>query len=163
MRVAILGNSGSGKSTLARNLATRTGTPAVDLDTFAWEPGQVAVPRDPALAAAEVAAFCATHQAWIIEGCYAELIRATLPHRPTLVFLEPGVEACLAHCRAPDGRPYAASDPDLLDWVRAYYTREGDLSLAAHQALFEAYEGPKQKLTAEPDEACVAALAQTGA
>ena len=56
MRVAILGNSGSGKSTLARNLATRTGTPAVDLDTFAWEPGQVAAPRDPALAAADVAA-----------------------------------------------------------------------------------------------------------
>lgn len=171
MRLAILGNSGSGKSTLARNLATRTGTPAVDLDTFAWEPGQVAVPRDPALAAADVAAFCATHQAWIIEGCYAELIRATLPHRPTLVFLEPGVEACLAHCRARPWEPHkyaSKAEQDarltfLLDWVRAYYTREGDLSLAAHQALFEAYEGPKQKLTAAPDEACVAALAQTGA
>jgi len=170
MRVAILGNSGSGKSTLARNLATRTGTPVVDLDALAWEPGQVAVPRDPALAAAEVAAFCATHQAWIIEGCYAELIRATLPHRPTLVFLEPGVEACLAHCRARPWEPHkyaSKAEQDarlafLLDWVRAYDTRDGELSLAAHQALFEAYQGPKQKLTAPPDAACLADLAQTG-
>jgi len=169
MRVAILGNSGSGKSTLARNLAELTGAPALDLDTFAWEPGQVAVPRDPALAAADVVAFCAAHEAWIIEGCYAELIRATLPHRPTLVFLDPGVETCLAHCRARPWEPHnyaSKAEQDarlafLLDWVRAYDTREGELSLAAHQALFEAYEGPKRKLTAPPDEACLSDLART--
>ena len=28
----------------------------------------------------------------------------------------------------------------LLGWVRDYYTRDGDLSLAAHQALFDARE-----------------------
>jgi len=170
MRVAILGNSGSGKSTLARSLAARTGAPTLDLDALAWEPGQVAVPRDPARAAADVAAFCATHAAWIIEGCYAELIRATLPHGPTLVFLEPGVEVCLAHCRARPWEPHkyaSKAEQDaklafLLDWVRAYYTREGDLSLAAHEALFAAYEGPRRKLTAPPDEACLADLARTG-
>ena len=35
----------------------------------------------------------------------------------------------------------------LLAWVREYYSREGDLSLVAHQALFDAYPGPKHKLT----------------
>lgn len=170
MRLAILGNSGSGKSTLARGLADRTGAPTLDLDTLAWEPGQVAVPRDQALAAAEVTAFCAAHEAWIIEGCYAQLIRATLAHHPTLVFLEPGVETCLAHCRARPWEPHkyaSQAEQDaklafLLDWVRTYYTREGDLSLAAHQALFEGYAGPKRKLTVPPDEACLAALLGEG-
>jgi len=170
MRIAILGNSGSGKSTLARRLATRSGAPALDLDTFAWEPGQVAVPRDPALAAADVAAFCAANEAWIIEGCYAALIRATLAHQPCLVFLEPGVETCLAHCRARPWEPhkYASKAEQeaklafLLDWVRAYDTRDDDLSLAAHQALFEGYAGPKRKLTAPPDEATVATLLGEG-
>jgi len=170
MRVAILGNSGSGKSTLARRLAARTGIPALDLDTFAWEPGQVAVPRDPVLAAADVAVFCSANEAWIIEGCYAALIRATLAHHPTLVFLEPGVETCLAHCRARPWEPHkyaSKAEQDaklafLLDWVRVYDTREGDLSLAAHQALFEAYAGLKRKLTAPPDEASVTALLGEG-
>lgn len=170
MRVAILGNSGSGKSTLARRLAARTGAPALDLDTFAWEPGQVAVPRDPARAAADVAAFCATHGAWIIEGCYGELIRATLAHRPILVFLEPGVETCLEHCRARPWEPHkyaSKAEQDaklafLLDWVRAYDTREGELSLAAHQALFEGYDGPKRRLTEPPDDAALTALLGEG-
>lgn len=169
MRIAILGNSGSGKSTLARHLAARTGAPALDLDALAWEPGQIAVPRDPALAAADVAAFCEGHGAWIIEGCYADLIRPALAHRPLLLFLEPGAETCLAHCRARPWEPHkyaSKADQDarlafLLDWVRAYYTRDGDLSLVAHQALFDTYEGPKQKLTAPPDEACLSELAQT--
>ena len=46
MRIAILGNSGSGKSTLAAALAAAGGTPCLDLDTVAWEAGQVAVLRE---------------------------------------------------------------------------------------------------------------------
>src|SRR5262249_49343741 len=47
MRIAIIGNSGSGKSTLAQWLAERTGASLLDLDTVAWVPGQIAVPRAP--------------------------------------------------------------------------------------------------------------------
>ena len=50
MRIAILGNSGSGKSTVARSLAARSGAVLLDLDTVAWEPGQIAVARSPQVA-----------------------------------------------------------------------------------------------------------------
>jgi adenylate kinase family enzyme len=155
MRIAILGNSGSGKSTLARWLSLRGGAVVLDLDTVAWEPNQVAVPREPGAAQAEVAAFCAAHANWVVEGCYASLVAATFPHRPSLLFLDPGVEACLANCRARPWEPnkYASkAEQDerlafLLTWVREYYIRKGDMSLEAHQALFTSYNGPKQRLS----------------
>jgi hypothetical protein len=34
----------------------------------------------------------------------------------------------------------------LLSWVRGYGTRDDELSLRAHQALFEGYRGPKLRL-----------------
>jgi adenylate kinase family enzyme len=158
MRITILGNSGSGKSTLARTLAELGGAASLDLDTVAWEPGQIAVARDPAVAAADVAAFCQRHESWVVEGCYAGLVAATFAFRPHLLWLDPGLEACLAHCRARPWEPHKYSSPAeqdarlpfLLDWVAGYYQREGDLSLAGHLACFAAYEGPKEHLQAVP-------------
>ncbi|WLT32313.1 hypothetical protein [Geothrix sp. PMB-07] len=165
MRIAILGNSGSGKSTLARGFAQCHHLEAVDLDTFAWEPGKIAVPRDPAVALAEVAAFCQRQSQWVIEGCYANLIEATLPHHPLLVFLDPGPEVCRAHClnRPWEPHKYASkAEQDekltyLLGWVEAYYTRDGDMSHRAHRALFDAYAGPKRRFT-EPVESGMLAI-----
>lgn len=167
MRIAILGNSGSGKSTLAHGIATQFDMEALDLDGFAWEPGQIAVARNPGAARADVEAFCAIHEHWVIEGCYANLIRATLGASPLLLFLDPGVETCLSHCRQRPWEPhkYASKvDQDeklafLLNWVREYYTRDGDLSLRAHQALFENYPGPKQKITDPVGPAFIQSLA----
>ena len=99
MRVAIIGNSGSGKSALARFLSADRVLPTLDLDTVAWERDKIAVPRDQADAKADVKAFCETNKAWVIEGCYASLVHAALQFSPTLLFLEPGVEACLSNCR----------------------------------------------------------------
>ena len=155
MRVAILGNSGSGKSTLARELARRFSLPTLDLDTVAWVPGQVAVPRERAVALQEVASFCQQRE-WVIEGCYAGLIQATLPLDPTLLFLDPGVEACLAHCRSRPWEPhkYASKEAQeeklafLLSWVEGYDTRQDELSRWAHEAVFQGYRGPKQRLSA---------------
>src|SRR4051812_34094895 len=87
MRIAVIGNSGSGKSTLAQRLADNVGAAVLDLDTVAWEPGQIAVPRDPAAAMADVEAFCASHRAWVVEGCYASLVAATFAFGPKLLFL----------------------------------------------------------------------------
>jgi len=168
MHIAILGNSGSGKSTLARALGSHLRLTPLDLDALAWEPGQVAVPRDLAAALADVTAACTAREPWVIEGCYAHLIGATLVHRPTLIFLDPGVETCLAHCRARPWEPHkyaSKAEQDtklafLLDWVRAYDTRQDDMSRHAHQALFEAYAGPKHHLTAPPEPAFLATLLQ---
>jgi hypothetical protein len=38
----------------------------------------------------------------------------------------------------------------LLAWVRDYYTRQEDLSLVGHQALFDSYSGVKHRLVDRP-------------
>jgi adenylate kinase family enzyme len=153
VRYAIIGNSGSGKSTLAARLAARHGLVRLDLDTVAWEPHVVGVPRNFATAAADVARFCAEHDDFVIEGCYEDLIAASFPFRPRLVFLDPGVEVCERHCRQRPFEPhkYASSAgqneklESLLRWVRDYYVRQGPMSHATHSALYAGYRGPKER------------------
>ncbi|QDU66066.1 hypothetical protein [Engelhardtia mirabilis] len=106
MRLAILSNSGSSKSTLARRLGAEHGLDVLDLDTVAWEPGLEPVLRPTADAARRVLEFCAAREGWIVEGCYAGLVEATLHLGPELVFLDPGLEVCLAHCRARPWEPH---------------------------------------------------------
>jgi adenylate kinase family enzyme len=161
MRVAIIGNSGSGKSTLAQHIAAIHSVTALDLDSVAWEPGKVAVARSANEAAGDVRAFCEQHDRWVVEGCYADLTRRALEYSPMLLFMDPGVDACLSNCRERPWEPhkYASKDEQdaglefLLSWVREYYTRSGDLSHADHQALFDAYRGPKRRLTDAVDGA----------
>ena len=154
MRIAIVGNSGSGKSTLCHALALERPWPRLDLDTVAWEPQRIAVPRDSADAESDVERFCATHPDWIVEGCYSDLIAVSLRHCPLLIFLDPGMERCLENCRKRPWEPHkfgSQAEQDnklafLLNWVREYYTRDGPMSLHAHEALFRTYAGPKQRL-----------------
>jgi adenylate kinase family enzyme len=154
MRVAIVGNSGSGKSTLAGQIAAAHSIVSLDLDTVAWEPGKIAVARAPEAAAADVTAFCSMHDRWVVEGCYAALVRHTIAYSPLLLFIDPGMDACLAHCRNRPWEPHkyaSKAEQDaklefLLTWVRGYYTRDDDLSLRAHRTLFESYHGLKLRL-----------------
>jgi adenylate kinase family enzyme len=159
MRIALVGNSGSGKSTLAGQIVAAQNAAAhsiasLDLDTVAWEPGKIAVARAPESAAADVAAFCSMHDRWVVEGCYGTLVGQTAAYSPILLFIDPGVDACLANCRNRPWEPhkYASKvEQDeklefLLTWVRGYYTRVDDLSHRAHQTLFESYRGLKLRL-----------------
>jgi adenylate kinase family enzyme len=158
MRIAILGNSGSGKSTLARCLAEHTSSPSLDLDTVVWEAGRIAVSRPADAAERDVLAFCESHPCWIVEGCYARLISIVLAYAPRLLFLTVGEEACLANCRARPWEQHKYASPEeqdrhlafLLSWVSDYYTRDGEMSLAAHVACFRAYDGPKVEITSPP-------------
>lgn len=166
MRIAIVGNSGSGKSTLAAQIAACHALRSLDLDAVAWEPGRVAVPRDPAEASRDVASFCEGEARWVVEGCYASLVEAALRHGPILLFLDPGVEACLANCRDRPWEPHkytSKAEQDerlafLLSWAEEYYRREGEMSLGAHRALFESYPGPKLRVTGRVTPDWIAAL-----
>lgn len=155
MRVCVLGNSGSGKSTLA----ARMGVPVLELDTIYWEPHQIAVARDAVVVRADLAAFIAANDAWVIEGCYAELIEAALPACTELVFLNPGVDVCLANARR---RPFEAHKYDraedqermlgfLLEWIAAYPTRTSSSGYEAHRRVFDAFPGPKREVTTLSD------------
>ena len=155
-RIVIFGNAGSGKTTMARTLARQHGLAHLDLDDVAWTgPG---VRRDVAESVAEIHAFIEAHPAWVIEGCYGDLIEAALPFCSELRFLNPGVAACLAHCRARPWEPekYASkAEQDaglalLLDWVRAYEHRRDEFSLARHRRIFDAFAGPKREITDLP-------------
>lgn len=158
MRFAIVGNSGSGKTTLARMLSDGEHVTVLDLDTIAWEPGKIAVARPFEEAANDVRVFCRLHESWIIEGCYAGLVEASFEFEPLLLVLDPGVERCLQNCRSRPWEPhkYASKEEQdkglayLLEWVEEYYSRDDDMSLAAHKALFDKYNGPKKWLTEMP-------------
>jgi adenylate kinase family enzyme len=154
MRLVIVGNSGSGKSTLAGQMAGAHAVSSLDLDTVAWEPATVAVARTPEAAADDVRNFCSANERWLVEGCYAALAGQALAYSPILLFIDPGVDACLANCRSRPWEPhkYASSAEQdaklefLLSWVRDYYSRDDELSLRAHQTLFESYRGLKLRL-----------------
>jgi hypothetical protein len=86
-----------------------------------------------------------------VEGCYASLIREALAFRPRLLFLDPGLAQCVEYCRRRPWEPHKYRSKEmqdqylepLLSWVAAYYTRDGDVSLAAHEECYRAYDGSK--------------------
>jgi adenylate kinase family enzyme len=152
-KIIIYGNSGSGKTTMAGDIMGEQALPVLSLDDIAW--GEIAV-RDPlekSIAAMQV--FIDEHDEWIIEGCYGNLVEAALPHCSELIFINPGVERCVKHCRA---RPWEADKyPDpaeqdkhlamLIEWVRKYDTREDEFGLARHQAIFDGFDGRKRVIS----------------
>jgi len=159
-RISIIGNSGSGKSTLARRLAAESSFPIFDLDIVAWEPDQIAVARPAEQARSDVREFCRMHESWVVEGCYANIIDATLSFKPTLIVLDLGVDQCSSNCRARPWEPHkypSKAEQDshlafLLGWIEEYYTRDDDMSLAAHKELYRCYDGPKHWLSGLPSE-----------
>lgn len=150
-RIVVFGNSGSGKSTLAARLAKRDGLTHLDLDSIVWEPGKIAVPRAPEAIAASLQHFIASHEQWVIEGCYGELVEAAAGACTELVFLNPGKEACLANNLRRPWEPHKYATPQAQDemlanlqaWVAGYYEREDAWSYRAHRRIFEAFGGPK--------------------
>jgi len=101
-----------------------------------------------------IRAFVDTHEAWVIEGCYGDLIEEVVPFAGEVRFLNPGTEACIANCRARPWEPHkyaTAEEQDarlefLLDWVRQYETRDDEYSLARHRRIFEEFPGRKSEL-----------------
>ena len=155
MRIVLLGNAGAGKSTMARRLAAAAGRDVarLSLDEIAWNEG---TERKPLEESRELLArFIRSHESWIVEGCYADLVESALPFCTELRFLNPGIEACLRHCRSRPREPEKFSGPDeqramldqLLEWVGTYESRTDEYGLARHRALYESHSGAKREYT----------------
>ena len=151
MKVLVYGNSGSGKSTYARELSTHLGLAHLDLDSIVWEPGKIAVQRDHQSISASLLEFLASEPRWVIEGCYDELVEVASAHCSKLVFLNPGLQTCLANNLKRPWEPnkYASMElqnsmlATLQSWLVGYYTREDAWSYKVHRRIFNEYSGAK--------------------
>ena len=150
-KIVIFGNSGSGKSTLAIALANRHNAAHLDLDTIAWKADQPTVRADFADSRAALLTFIEDNKNWIIEGCYSDLLREAANYCTELIFLNPGVEACVANCQSRPWEPHKYPTPEaqdenlkmLIAWVREYETRDDEFSLQAHCQLFDSFAATK--------------------
>jgi adenylate kinase family enzyme len=149
----IVGNSGSGKSTLARRLSKEHGSAHVDLDRFAWT--EVVGIRRELRASVEAVRKELGDRSAVIEGCYADLVEALATADDHLIFLDIPLQQCIAHCHARPFEPHKwpsaeAQDsflPGLIEHVRSYPTRLDSLGWAAHDRLFQAFSGTKERIT----------------
>jgi adenylate kinase family enzyme len=151
MRVLVFGNSGSGKTTLACTLAAKHRLAHLDLDSIVWEPRQVAVQRPAEAIAGSLRLFLSEHDAWVIEGCYGELIEVASAQCTELIFLNPGLATCLANNQRRPWEPHKYASLEQQDamlevlqaWVADYYTRTGPWSYQAHRRIFDSHSGRK--------------------
>jgi adenylate kinase family enzyme len=156
-RIVIFGNSGSGKTTLARALAAEHSIPHLDLDSLAWSSHGVRRPLPDS--AHDLREFLRSNEGWVVEGCYGDLLELTLSDATELRFLNPGVEVCVARCRARPWEPdkYATAEEQdrmldfLLSWVKDYETRTDEYSLARHRTLFDRFTGRKFEILTGQD------------
>ena len=153
MKLILLGNAGAGKSTMARRIIGDEPIPRLSLDEIAWDDGPKRKPLEVSLRMLH--AFIQEHSEWVIEGCYGDLLEQVLPYASEVRFLNPGVEACIANCRArrwePEKYPSKEAQDEkldfLLDWVREYETREDEYGLRRHRQVFEQFAGRKREYT----------------
>ena len=162
-----MGNAGAGKSTLAKKLVELESAAHLSLDGIAFEHGSERRPLEDSIADAKK--FIDANGSWVIEGCYADILESILEYCEELIFLNPGVETCVEHCRARQWEPekFESSQEqgknldNLIEWVRMYETRDDEYGLISHRALYESFDGRKGELS-DPNEytavqKCVAA------
>ena len=159
-KVLIFGNSGSGKSTLAKQLSRDEHLPHLDLDTLAWQPTTPPVRTPLAQSQGKILRFIEQNTAWVIEGCYADLLALIADHANEIIYMDLSVEHCQANAKK---RPWeshkypskSAQDANLdmlVDWIAQYPTRGDATGQAAHQAIYNDCIGIKQRITKNNSE-----------
>ncbi|WP_372655612.1 shikimate kinase [Halobacteriovorax sp.] len=154
-KIIIFGNSSSGKSTLAKQLCLEKGLAHLDLDTLAWE--LTSPPERRALldSKEEILKFIKSHNSWVIEGCYSDLIRFALPSSSDIIFMNIPVDLCVSNAKKRPWEPHKYSSKEeqdsnlsmLIDWIRQYDKREDELSRLAHEKLYKEFKGRKHMFT----------------
>lgn len=166
MKLILLGNAGAGKTSLTRQLLNilPEPMPVLSLDTVAFIE-QTAERRPLAESVEAIHTFMHAQDHaqdhWLLEGCYAEMIDAIADKADRLIFLNPGSDTCVTHCRNRPWEPSKFPTPEaqqthlqaLIDWVQQYDSRTDEYGLAAHRATFERFAGEKWELN---DPSCYA-------
>lgn len=151
-KILIFGNSGSGKSTLAKRLCQTEALAHLDLDTLAW---QATMPpqRQPIVQSqAAINHFTDSHENWVIEGCYSDLLELLLDKATEIVFMDLPIEQCINNAKNRPWEPHkypSPADQDanldmLIQWIRQYENRQDCFSRQAHRMLYHRFSGIKQ-------------------
>ena len=150
-KLIIFGNSASGKSTLAKYLSNKENLAHLDLDTLAWL--DCLPPQRTPLNECKIKidSFIMQHNAWVIEGCYSDLLALVASAANEVIFINLDIEACVENAkqRPWEAHKYAsktAQDKNLamlINWIRDYKTRVDEFSFHAHQKFYENFSGKK--------------------
>lgn len=126
----------------------------LDLDTLAWIPS--APPQRMPLDESKVLIdeFTANNEAWVIEGCYTDLLEILAEHATEIVFLNLAIEQCAQNALSRPWEPHKyeskeAQDANLemlLGWIAQYEDRDDVFSLAAHSNFYESFPRTKTRI-----------------
>lgn len=154
-KIMIFGNSGSGKSTLAKKLIKAEGLSHLDLDSLAWLP-EVPPQRAPLAASKKkIKHFVNDCAAWVIEGCYADLLEIAAPLADEIIFMNISVAECVENAKARPWEPHKyaskkAQDDNLamlIDWIKQYRERDDVFSFRSHFKFYDEFLGKKTMIT----------------
>lgn len=132
-------------------MAEKRHLPRLELDLLAWaSPG---VRRDFDESLSEMIEFIEVNDGWVMEGCYGSLVQEASYYCTELIFLNPGLETCLANNRVRPWEPQKYDSEEqqnryfdiLQEWASQYETRADEYSLEYHRTIFEQYRGAKKE------------------
>lgn len=122
-----------------------------DLDPIAWLP--TTPPKRASLSACQklIDQFISENSAWVIEGCYSDLLEIAIPNATELIYLDLTVEDCVANAKNRPWEPHKYESKELQDanlnmligWIQTYPTRSDSCSKSAHESLYNQFCGYK--------------------
>lgn len=150
--VLIFGNSASGKSTLAKSLCEEQGLAHLDLDSIAWAATVPPERRSLSDSKQEIDSFIKANRAWIIEGCYTDLLELVASYSSEIIYMNLPIEHCISNAKSRPWEPHKyeskqAQDKNLdmlIDWISQYATRDDTFSKNAHERFYSRYNGKKR-------------------
>lgn len=152
-KILIFGNSGSGKSTLAQQLVGSKNLAHLDLDTIAW------LPTNPPLRAPldesghKISTFIDSQDAWVIEGCYTNLLKLASEYCTEIIFMDIATTQCIENARNRAWEPHKYESKEaqdrnldmLIEWIEAYASRNDSFSYQTHLNFYENFTGNKTR------------------
>ncbi len=154
-KILIFGNSGSGKTTLASRLCAEEKLSHLDLDALAWQAADPPQRAPLEESAKKIRLFAQQGEAWVIEGCYSDLLEIAAPQASEIIFLNLPVAACIENARRRPWEPHKyeskqAQDQNLemlVDWIEQYDERDDVFSRRTHMEIYDRFSGQKVMYT----------------